>query len=82
MAITTTQIDNLPDYSPADLLKSLNYAIVQVTLGNQGVSVNGRSYTRANLADLKRIRDDIKSEVDAASSSSGRNAALADFSSQ
>lgn len=82
MAITVTQIENLPDYSSGNLLSALNYAIAQVALSGQGYSINGRTYTRANLADLKRIRDDIKAEVDAAASSSGRNAALADFSDQ
>lgn len=82
MAITTVQIEALPDYTAGNILKALNYAIIQVALGNQNYSLNGRSFGRANLADLKRIRDDIKAEVDAAASSSGRNAALGDFSDQ
>lgn len=82
MAISITQIDGVPDYTPANLLKSLNYAIVQITMSGQSYSINGRTFNRANLADLKRIRDDIKAEVDASASSSGRNAALGDFSNQ
>lgn len=82
MAITTTQIESLPAYSAGNILTALNYAIVQIALGNQSYSLNGRSYTRANLSDLKRIRDSIRAEVDAEASSSGRNAALADFSDQ
>jgi len=82
MAITTVQIESLPDYTSGNILKALNYAIIQVALGNQNYSLNGRSFGRANLADLKRIRDSVKAEVDAESSSSGRNTALADFSGQ
>lgn len=82
MAITVTQIESLPDYSAGNILSALNYAIIQVAVANQSYSLNGRSYSRANLESLKKIRDDIKAEVDSASSTSGRNAALADFSSQ
>lgn len=82
MAITTTQIESLPDYSSGNLLSALNFAIIQIAMRGQSYSLNGRTYSSANLADLKRIRDDVKAEVDAASSTSGRNAALADFSDQ
>ena len=82
MAITVTQIENLPAYTAGNILDSLNYAIIQIALSGQSYSLNGRTYTRANLESLKRIRDSIKAEVDAASSSSGRNTALADFSGQ
>ena len=82
MAITVVQIESLPDYTAGNILSALNYAIIQVALGNQAYSLNGRSFTRANLKDLKAIRDDVKAEVDSASSTSGRNAALGDFSDQ
>lgn len=82
MAITTTQIESLPAYTAGHLFAALNYAIIQIATSGQSYSLNGKTFTRANLDSLKRIRDDIKSEVDAAASTSGRNAALGDFSDQ
>jgi len=80
MAITTTQIDNLADFTPAQMLKALNKAIIDVAVAGQTYSINGRSFSRANLTELKKIRDDIKAEVEAASTSTGDTIVLADIS--
>ncbi len=82
MAITTSQIDALPSFTPAQMLTAVEYAIVMVSVSGQSYSINGRSFSKSNLSELKKLRDDLKAEVDAAASSSGRNAALADFSDQ
>jgi len=55
MAISTSTIDGLPDYTDAQMVKLCKYAISQILGGAQSYSINGRSYTSANLADLKKM---------------------------
>lgn len=71
--------DNLQDVTPANLLKAVNVAIAKVTLGGQSYTINGRTFTRANLPELKKMRDDLSREVAESSSGTGGLIALAKF---
>lgn len=57
MAISTTDIDNLPDYTDAQMLKLVKYAISQILGGAQSYSINGRTYTSADLEKLRDMQD-------------------------
>ena len=53
MAITNAQILALPDYTDAEMVKLCKFGLTQVLGAAQSYSINGRSFTRANLKDLK-----------------------------
>jgi hypothetical protein len=46
----------------AELLEAVNAAILQVLTRGQEVVVAGRRYTRANLNDLRALRDELAEE--------------------
>lgn len=63
MAMTPSEIDALPDYTAAQLLKVLERNIVEVHTGGQSYGINGRQYTRADLESLYAQRDKLRAEV-------------------
>lgn len=57
----------------AEMLEQVNQAITAVLAGGQSYKIGSRSLTRADLAQLKAIRDDLEARMD-----SGQNAGLLD----
>lgn len=56
-----------------EMLKQVNAAISAVLAGGQSYKIGSRSLTRADLAQLKAIRDDLEAQID-----SGQNNQLLD----
>ena len=50
--------------APAELLEQVNKAITTVLLGGQSYRIGSRQLTRADLAQLKAIRDDLEAQID------------------
>ena len=50
--------------TPAELLEQVNKAITTVLVGGQSYKIGSRSLTRADLAQLKAIRDDLEAQID------------------
>ena len=50
--------------APAELLEQVNKAITTVLVGGQSYKIGSRSLTRADLAQLKAIRDDLEAQID------------------
>jgi len=48
----------------AELLELIETAIAAILSGSQSYTIEGFSYTRANLADLRTWRDDIKNRIE------------------
>lgn len=46
-----------------NMLEKIEQAIVAVLTRGQDVTINGKRYTRANLADLKEMRRELRAEV-------------------
>lgn len=57
----------------AEMLDQVNSAISAVLAGGQSYKIGSRSLTRADLAQLKAIRDDLEAQID-----SGQNHQLLD----
>lgn len=70
MAITTVQIDALPDYSDANIVKMLKQAIIAVSTG-QTVMMNGHTVSRANLKDLRETLAFFEERANAEDDSGG-----------
>ncbi len=49
--------------SPAELLEQVNTAITTVLAGGQSYKIGSRSLTRADLAMLKAMRDDLEAQL-------------------
>lgn len=79
MSLTTSDIDNLPDWNASRLLKAVEHAIVQLTLGGQEYAIAGKRFRRADLGQLKNLRDELKREVAEADSTTGTLSALVRF---
>ncbi len=75
---TIADIDSLDDFTPEHLLKATKNTIVNVLLAGQAYGINGRSYTRANLPELKKLRDDLSREI-AEAANGGLLIAYGDF---
>ena len=56
-----------------EMLDQVNNAISAVLAGGQSYKIGSRSLTRADLAQLKAIRDDLEAQID-----SGQNHKLLD----
>ena len=56
-----------------EMLEQVNAAISAVLAGGQSYKIGSRSLTRADLAPLKAIRDDLEAQID-----SGQNNQLLD----
>lgn len=78
MAISTSTIDGLPDYTDAQMVRLIKYAITQVLGGAQSYSINGRSYTSADLDKLKMMLTFYEDRIEA-DGNNGENIALAEF---
>ena len=50
--------------TPAELLEQVNKAITTVLVGGQSYRIGSRQLTRADLAQLKAIRDDLEAQID------------------
>lgn len=48
---------------PADLLEQVNNTITTVLAGGQSYKIGSRQLTRADLAMLKAMRDDLEAQV-------------------
>lgn len=48
----------------AEMLEQVNSAISAVLAGGQSYKIGSRSLTRADLAQLKAIRDDLEAQID------------------
>lgn len=57
MPVSTSDIDGIPDYTPAHQLKMWNKASIDVASAGISHAINGRVVTRANA---KEIADMIK----------------------
>ncbi len=79
MAITKAQIAAIPDYTDAEMVKLCKLGLTQIQGGSQSYSINGRTFTRANLKDLEAHLTFWEERVAAAASSTGTNIALAEF---
>ncbi len=55
---------------PAELLEQVNTAISTVLAGGQSYKIGSRSLTRADLAMLKSMRDDLEAQLAAEESAS------------
>ena len=49
---------------PAEMLEQVNKAIAAVLVGGQSYKIGSRSLTRADLSQLKAIRDDLEAQID------------------
>jgi len=79
MAISDTTITNLEDYTDGQIVKMIRYAIIQIMASGQSYSINGRTFTRANVKDLKELLTFFEDRVEAESSTTGTNIALVEF---
>lgn len=64
-------VDSIQDFTTAQLLKLVQYAIATLMTGGQSYTINGRQFTRADLDELRRMRTDLKAEVDAEEANEG-----------
>lgn len=55
----------------SEFLEEVNAAILAVLTRGQDVTVNGKRYTRANLAELRQLRKELQIEVAAEARSGG-----------
>ena len=55
--------ENTYGMKPADLLAQVNNAITAVLAGGQSYKIGSRQLTRADLAMLKAMRDDLEAQV-------------------
>lgn len=56
-------LSTIADYSAADKLKAIDHAIMTILLGGQVLGMNGRNITRANLKDLRELRNDVVTQA-------------------
>lgn len=54
-------------FSDEELLKLIRQAIAEVTFYGQSNIVRGRTYTRADLAELRKLEGDLTARVNSAS---------------
>lgn len=54
--------------SLAEQLEQVNQAITSVLAGGQSYKIGNRSLTRASLSELKALRDDLQSQLEASES--------------
>lgn len=47
----------------AEMLEQINAAIVKIMVGGQSYKIGSRSLTRADLATLKAMRDDLEAQL-------------------
>lgn len=49
--------------TPAEMLKEVNNAIYSIMVGGQAYSIGSRSLTRANLAELRSLKNELEAEA-------------------
>jgi len=55
--------NNVTDYTPAQMLTEVNKAIQAILIGGQSYKIGSRSLTRADLALLRDMQNDLKAQV-------------------
>lgn len=65
------EIKYISSYSAAEMLTEVNKAIVAITAGGQSYKIGSRSLTRANITELKNLRDTLTAEIAATTESNG-----------
>ena len=55
--------NNVTDYPPAQMLTEVNKAIQAILIGGQSYKIGSRSLTRADLALLRDMQNDLKAQV-------------------
>jgi hypothetical protein len=63
-ALTTDEIDALPTYTNAQLLKLIDFQIASILAGGQRYSVNERNMEKAKLDDLFKRRAELVAAVE------------------
>lgn len=77
MSITNADIAAIPSYTDAELLIVYRAALVTIGVGNQSVSVQGRTYTRADLKAVQDMITWLEGRVTAADPVDGPNDGIA-----
>ena len=54
---------NVTDYTPAQMLTEVNKAIQAILIGGQSYKIRSRALTRADLALLRDMQNDLKAQV-------------------
>lgn len=65
MAIQTTQLDAIPDYTTAQKIKAVDAAIIAVLVAGQSNGMSGSSILRAQLKDLRELRAELVADGEA-----------------
>lgn len=55
MAVSTSDIDDIPDYSSANQLKCWKKASVDLALSGESYAVNGRHLSRADAEEVRKM---------------------------
>lgn len=79
MAISKADIAAIPDYTDGEMVKLCKLALSQILAGSQSYSINGRTFSRANLNDLKKLLAFYEDRVEEATNGSQGNIALVEF---
>lgn len=79
MAVTTTQLDNLPNYTDAQMVKACRKAIVDILAGGQNYSINGRTLGMADLDKVKDMLAFFEEREESAGNTDGTTTALGEF---
>lgn len=62
MAISADTINSLPDYTPAQMLKMVNNAIMTLMGSGQSYTIDQNTYTKADLDKLRAFRRELMAE--------------------
>ena len=62
---------DLSSYSATEMLTEVNKAIIAIMAGGQSYKIGSRSLTRANITELKNLRDTLTAEIAATTESNG-----------
>ena len=66
-------------YTDAQLLAHVRKAILTVAIAGQSYTIGGKTYTRANLKELRELRAELTDLIDTATDDSGGGIALVEF---
>lgn len=78
----TIDFDNMQSITDSQMLKAIRLGIAQVTVGGQAYTINGRTFSRANLKDLQDLEQLYATRVAEAASPTGTMTAYASFNRQ
>lgn len=70
MPVNTTDIDAIPDYTPAQRLKMYKKAEMDILAAGQSYTVEERQKMSANLAEIRQAIKELEQEVGTASEDS------------